>query len=94
MKELTIKVYSFDELPKEAQDKIIERERWDVMDNAMIVFSILFTRSMSIGQATNRYEKSCRHEKITTTKTAQSARAIFIAQPKNGGSNPSDIINQ
>lgn len=49
---------------------------------------------MSIGQATNRYEKSFRHEKITTTKTAQSARAIFIAQPKNGGSNPSDIINQ
>jgi hypothetical protein len=35
MKELTIKVYSFDELPKEAQDKIIERERWNVMDNAM-----------------------------------------------------------
>lgn len=35
MKELTIKVYSFDELSKEVQDKIIERERWDVMDNAM-----------------------------------------------------------
>lgn len=35
MKELTIKVYSFDELSKEVQYKIIERERWDVMDNAM-----------------------------------------------------------
>ena len=39
MKELTIKVYSFDELPKEAQDKIIERERWNVMDLSLIHIS-------------------------------------------------------
>lgn len=31
MKQLKINVFSFDELSKEVQDKIIERERWSVM---------------------------------------------------------------
>lgn len=35
MKQLKINVFSFDELSKEVQDKIIERERWNVMDSNM-----------------------------------------------------------
>lgn len=30
MKEIVLKVYKFDELSKDSQEKIIERERWDV----------------------------------------------------------------
>ena len=30
MKEIVLKLYEFDELSKDSQEKIIERERWDV----------------------------------------------------------------
>lgn len=35
MKELKINVFSFEELSKEIQDKVIERERWNIMDCIM-----------------------------------------------------------
>lgn len=46
MKELTIKVFTFGELPKEAQDKIIERERWNVMDNTMVCYRTYFNNTL------------------------------------------------
>lgn len=35
MKEIVLKVYKFDELSKDSQEKIIERERWNVMEQCM-----------------------------------------------------------
>lgn len=32
MKEIVLKLYEFDELSKDSQERIIERERWDVYD--------------------------------------------------------------
>ena len=32
MKEIVLKLYEFDELSKDSQEKIIERERWNVME--------------------------------------------------------------
>lgn len=32
MKEIVLKLYEFDELSKDSQERIIERERWNIMD--------------------------------------------------------------
>lgn len=32
MKEIVLKLYEFDELSKDSQERIIERERWNVME--------------------------------------------------------------
>ena len=32
MKEIVLKLYEFDEPSKDSQEKIIERERWNVME--------------------------------------------------------------
>lgn len=46
MKELTIKVFSFDELPKEVQDKVIERERWNIMDSVIECSCLEFQKTL------------------------------------------------
>lgn len=35
MKEIVLKLYEFDELSKDSQERIIERERWNIMDCCM-----------------------------------------------------------
>ena len=40
MKEIVLKLYEFDELSKDSQEKIIERERWNVMEQCMDAYSI------------------------------------------------------
>lgn len=40
MKEIVLKVYKFDELSKDSQERIIERERWNVMEQCMDAYSI------------------------------------------------------
>lgn len=49
MKELKIKVFTFDELPKGIQDTIIERERWNVMDRE--------TEALEYDQTLEEFEK-------------------------------------
>lgn len=46
MKEIALKVYKFDELSKDSQEKIIERERWNVMRQRMYAYSIDYQGSM------------------------------------------------
>lgn len=46
MKEIVLKVYKFDELSKDSQEKIIERERWNVMEQCMDAYSIDYQESM------------------------------------------------
>lgn len=46
MKELKIKVFFFYELSKEAQDKVIERERWNVMDDFMDYSCVSFRKTL------------------------------------------------
>lgn len=43
MKEIVLKVYKFDELSKDSQEKIIERERWNVMEQCMDAYRKLHT---------------------------------------------------
>ena len=40
MKKIVLKLYEFDELSKDSQERIIEREHWNVMDTTGIVTSI------------------------------------------------------
>lgn len=35
MKTITLQLYTFDELSEEVQKEIIERERWNIMDQCM-----------------------------------------------------------
>lgn len=46
MKEIVLKVYKFDELSKDSQEKIIERERWNVMEQCMDAYSTDYQESM------------------------------------------------
>ena len=46
MKEIVLKVYKFDELSKDSQERIIERERWNVMEQCMDAYSIDYQESM------------------------------------------------
>jgi hypothetical protein len=46
MKEIVLKLCEFDELSKDSQEKIIERERWNVMEQCMDAYSIEYQESM------------------------------------------------
>lgn len=46
MKEIVLKVYKFDELSKDSQEEIIERERWNVMEQCMDAYSTDYQESM------------------------------------------------
>lgn len=46
MKEIVLKLYEFDELSKDSQEKIIERERWNVMEQCMDAYDIDYKKSM------------------------------------------------
>lgn len=46
MKKTVLKVYNFDELSKDSQEKIIERECWNVMRQCMDAYSIDYKKSM------------------------------------------------
>lgn len=46
MKEIVLKPYEFDELSKDSQEKIIERERWNVMEQCMDAYSVDYKKSM------------------------------------------------
>lgn len=54
MKEIVLKLYEFDELSKDSQEKIIERERWNVMEQCMDAYSVDYKKSMkAFGELTN-----------------------------------------
>lgn len=46
MKEIVLKLYEFDELSKDSQERIIERERWNVMEQCMDAYDIDYKKSM------------------------------------------------
>lgn len=46
MKKIVLKLYEFDELPKDSQERIIERERWNVMEQCMDAYDIDYKKSM------------------------------------------------
>lgn len=76
MKELKINVFSFDELSKEVQDKVIERERWNVMDSVMECTCLEFQKTLDEFQKitdsyVNSYEVDycgCRFGKVRSDK--------------------------
>ena len=35
MKKIVLRLYEFDELSKDSQERIVERERWNIMDQCM-----------------------------------------------------------
>lgn len=54
MKEIVLKLYEFDELPKDSQERIIERERWNIMDCCMEAYGDDYISTMkSFGDLTN-----------------------------------------
>lgn len=55
MKEIVLKVYKFDELSKDSQEKIIERERWNVMGQCMDAYSIDYQESMETFEGLREY---------------------------------------
>lgn len=46
MKEIVLKVYKFDELSKDAQEQIIERERWNIMEQCMDCYNTDYVELM------------------------------------------------
>lgn len=67
MKEIVLKLYEFDELSKDSQEKIIERERWNVMEQCMDAYSIDYQESMKafedlIGRCYDSFFKSWHEE--------------------------------
>lgn len=46
MKKIVLKLYEFDELPKDSQERIIEREHWNVMEQCMDAYGIDYKKSM------------------------------------------------
>lgn len=46
MKKIVLKLYEFDELPKDSQERIIECERWNVMKQCMDAYDIDYKKSM------------------------------------------------
>lgn len=54
MKKIVLRLYEFDELSKDSQEKIIERERWNVMDCCMEAYGDDYISTMkSFGDLTN-----------------------------------------
>lgn len=76
MKELKINVFSFAELSKEVQDKVIERESWNVMDSVMECKCLEFQKTLDEFQKitdsyVNSYEVDycgCRFGKVRSDK--------------------------
>lgn len=76
MKELKINVFSFEELSKEIQDKVIERERWNIMDSVMECHCMEFQKTLEEFQKiTDSYVNSykvdycgCRFGKVRSDK--------------------------
>lgn len=76
MKELKINVFSFEELSKEIQDKVIERERWNIMDSVMECHCMEFQKTLEEFQKitdsyVNSYEVDycgCRFGKVRSDK--------------------------
>lgn len=55
MKEIVLKLYEFDELSKDSQERIIERERWNIMDCCMEAYGFPdIVESSSTGSPWNR----------------------------------------
>jgi hypothetical protein len=46
MKKIVLKPYEFDELSKDSQERIIEREHWNVMEQCMDAYSTDYQESM------------------------------------------------
>lgn len=46
MKKIVLKLYEFDELSKDSQERIIEREHWNVMEQCMDAYGIDYKKSM------------------------------------------------
>lgn len=46
MKKIVLKLYEFDELSKDSQERIIERERWNVMEQCMDAYNVDYKKSM------------------------------------------------
>ena len=54
MKKIVLKLYEFDELSKDSQERIIERERWNVMEQCMSAYNVDYEASMkAFGELTN-----------------------------------------
>lgn len=66
MKEIVLKVYKFDELSKDSQERIIERERWNVMEQCMDAYSIdyHYPHSNTLSFNWNDYEKKITQEEF------------------------------
>ena len=47
MKTITLQLYTFDELSEEVQKEIIERERWNIMDQCMEAYGSDYVTSLS-----------------------------------------------
>lgn len=46
MKEIVLKLYEFDDLSKDSQERVVERERWNVMEQCMDAYSTDYQESM------------------------------------------------
>lgn len=46
MKEIVLKLYKFDELSKDSQERVVERERWNVMEQCMSAYNVDYEASM------------------------------------------------
>lgn len=46
MKKIVLKLYEFDELSKDSQERIIEREHWNVMEQCMDAYGIDYKRNI------------------------------------------------
>lgn len=46
MKTITLQLYTFDELSEEVQKEIIERERWNIMDQCMEAYGSDYVTSL------------------------------------------------
>lgn len=54
MKEIVLKLYEFDELSKDSQERVIERERWNIMDCCMEAYGADYISTMkSFGDLTD-----------------------------------------
>lgn len=58
MKKINLTLYSFDELPNESQQAIIERERWNIMEGCMDAYGLDYRESLK--QFENIFDVNCR----------------------------------
>lgn len=55
MKEIVLKLYEFDELSKDSQERIIERERWNIMDCCMEAYGADYISTMKSFGGSDKY---------------------------------------